>query len=425
MKVFNFNDLNSLRTLRGLIVSGAVFMASAIISLSASVGLAQASCPSLGSPLSPTMAQAYLMYQRLGAITPSICSPVLASMATDIAAGNMVGAANLVIANEPNFYNITVREMAAIWASAKVGNNQPNTPTNDMVAAVVAVVRDQLPATQLLTGNFTYQVDPTKFAAAYPSLASSLPTGAASYVSGNTQYAFLDTNNINLAQVIQSTPSAQMIMTTAKTLVANPDPAGVITSRAFMQNANTDGTTRSLIRWSFLTFEGIDITDFAGPGPDNMIGRDVDREIGGNDNTFQNQCKTCHNRLDGMRPAFALFDWDDSNNIVLNALYNTGSANNFDANNIVTKQNKNNTVFPGGYAVTSPAWVNNAASGTYQTLFGWTITSGAGANQFGQMIATSSHFPVAMTQAVFQSVCKRSVLPAETATVSALAANFA
>src|SRR4051812_21518165 len=82
-------------------------------SIAALVGVTLISSVSLAQAISPARQYAALLYQRLGGVTLPIDAPILATIESQIASGDYVGAANTVIASEPNFYNITVREFAA------------------------------------------------------------------------------------------------------------------------------------------------------------------------------------------------------------------------------------------------------------------------------------------------------------------------
>jgi len=147
--------------------------------------------------------------------------------------------------------------------------------------------------------------------------------------------------------------------------------------------------------------------------------------------------------LDSMRPSFALFDMDPTGSFIEHALYNpnpckitqaqynctgngmTNCNSQFAPDNIAIKELRNCQVFPAGFAVTTPAWTNTAATGIYQAMFGWGgNTSGAGANQFGQMLAGATAFGTNMATRVFNQVCQRAPASDELATISSLGANF-
>ncbi len=196
-----------------------------------------------------------------------------------------------------------------------------------------------------------------------------------------------------------------------KTLAPNPDPAGVLTSRAFIQAHADAGTNRRLVEYLFRNFMCVPIQEWADSGASDLrIGRDIDRFPGGDHTVFQNTCKACHTVMDGFRGAFAR--WDFRNGNAINAsLAGTGRAGaDADGNMVSRKMNKNNNVYSGGYVTTDDSWVNNAIRASNVSLFGWRAPVAGptnGVQGLGRLIANSQRFSQCMAEKVFDVVCKK------------------
>jgi hypothetical protein len=140
-----------------------------------------ASCALLlaAQPLVPAFAgpneQAVRLYNRLAGVPPS--ATVLAQMATDIAGGNAIAAAQLAMQN-PNFYNVTLRNFAA-----PMTNKAQSTfvPLNDYTATIIGMIRDNVPFNTVLTADLVYVGN---------------ASGAPAYSpANNNHYQYLDTKH--------------------------------------------------------------------------------------------------------------------------------------------------------------------------------------------------------------------------------------
>src|SRR5690606_9969809 len=100
------------------------------------------------------------------------------------------------------------------------------TPLNDFIATIMGIVRDDLDARTMLTGDFLYQGSATA--------APNARRGVADLHSSNNHYDDLESQRVDLFTALVRV-DGQKIQTANNTTVANPDPAGVITSRAFME----------------------------------------------------------------------------------------------------------------------------------------------------------------------------------------------
>jgi hypothetical protein len=371
--------------------------------------------------ITPELRRAQDIYSRLTGVKTPIVNPLLAQMAAKISASDPLAAAALVTENtsDSNFYNITVRDFGA-----KMSNRDEtiNTPLNDFTATIVGFVRDELNAQRLLYDDIVYMADPTK--AAVPS------NPELDYIKSNNHYETLGNERFDLKKVLTAT--TQNIFN-GTTVVANPTPAGLLTSRQWLSAHAIAGTNRRPVEYTLREFLCTPIEKIAdSTGPDNVIGRDVDRFPGGSHTKFTTTCRACHTIMDGFRGAFAHLTF--SNGVVKHGFVNppakdpTEEASTYGmAQNpiyITEKVNHNETVFPGGRIITDDSWTNNAIYGANATTFAWQKTSGNGIKEFGQLIAGSQAFPKCMARRVFQSVCKRDPAASDEPMLSSVATEF-
>lgn len=369
--------------------------------------------------ITPTLMKAQEIHQRITSNKTPITNPVLAEMEKLINAGDSVGAAALAT-TDPSFYNITVRDFAA-----KMSNRDEtiNTPLNDFTATIVGAVRDNLSAQKLLTDDIVYIADATK--AAVPSDLQD------DILRSNNHYEALGKGRFDLSKVLVRTTQK---LFNGQVVVANPTPAGLLTTRQWMAAHGIAGTNRRLVEFSLRQFLCTPLEKAAdSSGPDDVIGRDIDRYPGGIHSKYTTTCRACHTIMDGMRPAFANFTF--SNGFVKHSFVVPALDNNQDEDTsmgmkqnpryIALKLNHNETVFPEGRITTNDSWVNNANRGINATHFGWTRTSGKGIKEFGQLLAESKAFPRCMAERVFRSVCKREVASSDQPMITQVASEFA
>ncbi len=342
------------------------------------------------------------IYERLTGTKLPADSPVIAQMVALLNKGDLAGAAQIATA-DPNFLNITVKLMALEMSTR---DETIKTPLNDMVAGIIGVTRDQTDARELLTGNFYYVGSGTNVRVDLN----------ADILLSNNHYADLESTRQDLAANLVRV-EGQKIATSATTNVANPDPAGVLTSRAFMGAHALMGTNRRLVEYTFREFACVPLSEWADTGASDLrIGRDIDRFPAADHMKFLTSCKGCHTVMDGFRGAFANWDFDGMG--LKNATVNTkGGASAFviaaDGNNVVTKMNRNNTVFPSGYVMTNNTWVNNAIRPANASFFEWRGSTsgetlgGTGVKSFGTLVANSRRFSQCMAKRVYKSVCRK------------------
>lgn len=372
--------------------------------------------------ITPQLLKAAEIYNRLTGVKTPIYNPILQQIALKLDGNDPVGAAALVTEHSL-FYNLTVKNFAARMSNR---DETINVPLNDFTATIIGATRDNLNAKTLLYDNFYYQADPTK--AAVPS------DEIDDILKSNNHYESLDRGDFDLKSVlIKKTPQ---LLFDGNNAVSNPTPSGLLTTRQWAAAHFIAGTNRRAVEFSLREFTCTPIENAAdSSGPEDVIGRDIDRNPGGSMSKFATSCRACHTVMDGFRPAFAFMTF--SNNFLKHSLLVPNStANNLnednsnaigvhvDAPKVARKFNRNETTFPGGKIVKDDIWVNNANSGTNKTNFGWTRTNGQGITDFGKAIAESKAFPKCMAKRVFFTVCKREATAKDDAFLTKVADEF-
>jgi len=403
--------------------------------------------------ITPSLIKAKKLFEKMNGVATPIYNPRLKQMATLIDENRLFDAAGYAIEDNtgpdfnnpsdttyynPSFYNITIRDFAAPMSTRE---ESVNTGLNDFIATVIGNVRDNLSAKELVTGNYIYMANPAK--AAVPS------NMERDIVRSNLHYSSLASGGFNLARVLTKAPQK---LFNGTSVVDNPDPAGVLTSRTFMGAHAIAGTNRRMIEYTFREFLCIPIEKWAyNQGSDNYIGRDIERLPGGSATKFVQNCRACHARLDPLRGAFAYYTF--SNNYTKNTLVSSHTSD-FNANEdmsdsvitglragdpgasvipasgnyvnyVVKKMNHNDQAFNGGYVMYDNSF-NNAATDTEGAkYFGWRSSlTGKGARDFGMMIAQSEGFSRCMTKRVFKKLCNRDAQASEDALIQSTATEF-
>lgn len=393
--------------------------------------------PDTNVAITPSRIEARRLVERLtGTIVP-IDHPMVGRVEQKLVGGDRKGAVKIVTGDvatgepgHPDFLNTLVKQFAL-----KMSNRDETirVPLNDMAASFIGITRDERSAKELLTGDFYYMADPTKAKVRSDFFRDILVS--------NNHYEDIEKGQWDIGKVLMrvaqdvsvpaNIPRGQQIpLSAAGAYTANPDPAGVITSRAFMSSHAVAGTNRRLVEYSFREFLCVPMNEMADTSASPArIGRDVERTPGGDAVKFETSCKGCHTVMDGFRGAFARFDF--SNITVGNATFGvvrhtqlnrTGDfafGMNADRNDVVRKMNHNETVFPTGYETTDDSFVNNAVGVANRPRFGWTgarARGGVGVNQFGQMIADSDRFAQCMAKRAIEAVCNAGMAPDNTVT---------
>lgn len=359
------------------------------------------------APISANRKLALEIYKRLVGITTPIDNPLLVEMENKLNQGDKRGAAQLAT-QESGFYNLVVRDFAARMSTREESINET---FNDFIATFIGVIRDNLDARLLLTGNFFYKAN----------IDTPVRSNTLSDILGsNRHYSDLENNNYDFASVLTKENAQYMASSDRSSFVTHPDAAGVITSRAFMGAHALDGTNRRLVQYTVKQFACFEMSEWAdATASDIRVGRDVDRAPGGETSKFLTTCKSCHSVMDGFRGAFAKYDFDRN---FVKYDFDAGPG----TNSVDRKMNQNGSVFAPGYVTTDNTWINNATSASNQQRFGWRgiASSGTGVKQFAAAIANSRAFSKCMVQRVYREVCRRPVANFEAGMIETMANTF-
>jgi hypothetical protein len=340
--------------------------------------------------------QAKRMHDRIAGVPPD--DTTLNLMANIIQSDPVNGpfSAALLATDNPDFYNVTLKNFVAPWTNR---DQAVFVPLNDYTATVIGIVRDDIDFRQILFGDILYV---------------GTGTGVPPYsISNNANYQALEDSGADL-----SNPSV-LVRTTQSSVTGLPPAAtaGVITTRAASKAFFINGTNRAMFRFTMLNhlcrdMEQVhDITR----APDR-IRQDVSRSPGGDSRVFLNNCIGCHSGMDPMAQAFAYynFQYDKANDPDAAAgflKYNdSGDVDPVTGTRVVAKYFNNNLTFPYGYITPDDHWDNYWRNGPNAVL-GWDGSlpgSGDGAKSLGQELAGSQAFAQCQVEKVFKNVCLRS-----------------
>lgn len=337
--------------------------------------------------------EAQWMLERLTGVKWPADTAQLNDMATKIAAGDRIGAADIAV-NMPQFLDVTVKQYALQMSTREETVREE---FNDFTAMFIGVARDGNSAKELLTGNYFYMANPSVV---------TVPSNMVNdLLLSNNHYRELAKQNVSLSAALQRVDG--QLIESAGNAVANPDPAGVITSRAFLGAHALAGTNRRLVEYTFREFMCVRIENWADTNASDIrIGRDVSRFPGGDHNRYQTNCKGCHTQMDSFRGAFAKWDFVENR-----AAYIGVSSVNIPTNNgVVTKMNRPTFIeYAGGYVTTNDSWINNSRGLINSARFGWggaNVAGGNGVKTFAQLIADSQRFPTCLAQRAWAAICK-------------------
>ncbi len=336
--------------------------------------------------------------ERISGVKVAADEPLLKEVAQKVAQGDYRGAAESA-QKHPGFYNVTVKQMALKMSTRE---ETLRLKLNDFAASFVGVTRDQTDARELLYGNFYYSADPARVPAGV-NVRSNLTNDI---LRSNNHFEDLDNPKVDLADVLRRN-EGQMMIDGVNSVVANPDPAGVLTSRAFMGAHATAGTARRPVEYAFREFMCVTIEEWADTkASDQHIGRDIDRFPAGDHLKFQTTCKGCHTQMDSFRGAFA--KWDFAGNRMINGNLQNKAGDLNGTTGVSTKVTRNSDVFPGGYPTTDDSWFNNSRGPANAEVFGWRgqRNQGKGVHELGRLMANSKRFSACMVKRVYDGVCR-------------------
>ena len=330
--------------------------------------------------------QAARMHSRLTGVPPT--ETVLQQMVTEIDGGDPVAAAYIAM-DDPAFYNVTVKNLAAPWTNEAM---TPFVPLNDYTATVIGLVRDEADFRTVLYGNVLYIGD-----------TGGLP---AYDTDDNAHYEALEASGADLGD------SLQRVTQSTYTSLPSQATAGVMTTRAAARAFFIDGTNRAMFRFTLMNHLCNDLEQVADVTlPVDRIRQDVSRSPGGDSRVFLNNCAGCHTGMDPMAQAFAYYDYEYDNNPELGELvYNTTGMTDPDTGTRVQgKYLINATNFEHGYITRNDQWDNYWRMGDNRRL-GWDGSlpgNGEGAKSLGRELAHSDAFAQCKVRQVFEQVCLR------------------
>lgn len=231
--------------------------------------------------------QAARMHSRLTGVPPS--ETVLTQMETEIGNGNAVAAAYIAM-EDPAFYNVTVKNLAAPWTNEAM---TPFVPLNDYTATVIGLVRDEADFRTVLYDDVVYVGS---------------VGGVPAYSTGdNRHYEELEASGDSLGDVLQRRTQSSL------TGVPPQATAGVMTTRAAARAFFIDGTNRAMFRFTLMNHLCNDLEQVADVTlPADRIRQDVSRSPGGDSRVFLNNCAGCHTGMDPLAQAFAYYDYEYS-----------------------------------------------------------------------------------------------------------------
>lgn len=322
--------------------------------------------------------QARRIHDRLAGVPPT--DSVLGLMEAEVDTGQPGTAMDAAVRamENPNFYNVTLKNFAAPWTNR---DQSVFVPLNDYIATVIGMIRDDKPFNTLLSANILY-VGP-----------GSLPPYSNN---NNDHYEAMENQSIDMKTGLQ-----EMIQSNVTGLPQGA-VAGVWTTRAAAEAFFVAGTNRAQFRFTMMNHLCNDMEQVHDVKriPDR-IRQDVSRSPGGDSRLYLNNCIGCHSGMDPLSGAFAYYDFNET----------TGSIE-YSAPNVQPKYFNNDTNFEAGYRTTDDSWMNYWRGGQDQFL-GWAQTgpgstgSGNGAASMGEELANSDAFASCQVKKVFRAVCLR------------------
>ncbi|MGH8193113.1 MAG: hypothetical protein ACREQ8_01750 [Woeseiaceae bacterium] len=318
--------------------------------------------------------QAKRIHDRLAGVPPT--DSVLQQMETAIANDDPQGAADIAMQN-PNFYNVTLKNFAAPWTNR---DRSVFVPLNDYIATVVGMIRDDVPFDTLLSADLLYVGSPGLGLPPYSN-------------SNNDHYVQMETEGRDMM--------TGLVATTQSSLTGLPPnaTAGIMTTRAAAEAFFIAGTNRAMFRFTLLNHMCNDMEQVLDlkRTPDR-IRQDVSRSPGGDSRLFLNNCIGCHSGMDPMAQAFAYYNFNAA----------TGSIE-YTPGVVQPKYFNNEANFPFGYRTPDDHWDNYWREGQNRFL-GWDQSlpgSGNGAKSLGEELAASDTFASCQVKKVFRAVCLR------------------
>jgi len=302
-------------------------------------------------------------------------------MRGDIASGDPMAAALTAMQN-PNFYNVTLKNWATPWTNR---DQTVFAPLNDYSATIIGMVRDDVPFNTLLSADLVYHANGARNAA---------NTVAPGYsATSNAHYEWLEDNGIDLLANLRSDAQSNLLG------IPTQATAGIMTTRAAAEAFFVAGTNRAMFRFTLLNHLCNDLEQVKDTtrSPDR-IRQDVSRSPGGDSRLFLNNCVGCHAGMDPLAQAFAYYQFNE-----------TSGRLEYTQGNVQPKYFINGETFSPGYITPDDHWDNYWRAGQ-NSLLGWDNGlpgSGNGAKSMGEELANSEAFAACQVKKAFRMVCLR------------------
>ena len=338
-----------------------------------------------------TASQAKRMHDRIAGVPPN--QQVLNQMITLLESGDELAAARVAMQN-PNFYNVTIKNWVTPWTNEEF---DVFAPLNDYTATIIGMVRDEIDFREVLSGDILY-------------IANS-DVGVSPYsMDNNRHYEELEAMGADLSSVLTQTQQSSVMD------IPPQATAGLMTTRAAAKSFFKDGTNRAMFRFTLINHMCRDLEPLKDTSlPPDRIRQDLSRSPGGDSRIFFNSCAGCHSGMDPLAQAYAYYNYDynvesdpDGENGRL--IYNqAGQLDPVTGSRVTQKHQINENNFPFGYIIENDRWDNYWRKGINQTL-GWSSELsgyGNGAKSMGQELANSQVFAQCQVTKVFENVCLR------------------
>ena len=338
----------------------------------------------LADPHDDARNQAKRIHDRLTGTPPDALT--LNLMITEIETNNDPQAAAFIAMQDPNFYNVTLINMATPWTNR---DQTVFAPLNDYTATFIGMVRDDVGMNQLLSINRVYHAEGATVSNPIPGDSGTAPDYSAA---NNNHYEWLENNGVDL--------SAELVWDTQTSMASLVDEAtaGIMTTRAAAAAFFIAGTNRAMFRFTLLNHLCMDLEQVKDTtrSPDR-VRQDVSRSPGGDSRIYQNNCVGCHAGMDPMAQAFAYYQFNEA----------TGAME-YTVNNVQDKYVQNGENFSPGFITPDDSWDNYWREGPNEwLLWGNGPGSGKGAKTMGQELANSRAFAACQVKKVFAAVCLR------------------
>lgn len=321
--------------------------------------------------VTPLEKYAQKVYLKLTGTPANLFDPRFRRVVDLLKRNDYMGAAR-VMTDAPNFLNVRVRNFSIPFIDK---TKRPNDGLNDLQALIVGVVKDELDARLILTGDFRY----SGYDRGLPKVSRE----------NNDHFAAFEAQAMDFNRDLEKVDKQWEDMDYV---------AGAFTTRAWANAYYNGGTNRLAVKYGIENFLCIPIDEWKLRGlPDYFVRRDVDRADVDKPQEFQNTCRSCHNAMDAIGGAFAKLDFVDSQLT-------------FVANGVAAKMNNNSHFYPAGFVTTDDSWINLLEN--HPTVkFGWRgpTSEGMGIASFAKVLANSEAFSGCMVKKVFAEVCGKNI----------------